>query len=151
MRSRRHKRSHANGALPFVDPIFADAMVPHRARGALRDERKEKPDHKTMQLCRAAERALSLALAGECGDDVLRLLYVASVLPAPDASRLLVCVVLPRGSNDAVTMEDVLSRLARVHGLLRASVARAVTRKRAPELTFLPSREPHEGEGEVTP
>src|SRR5688572_22062729 len=127
MKSRRHKRSRANGALPFVDPIFADAMVPHRARGALRDERKEKPDHKTMQLCRAAERALSLALAGECGDDVLRLLYVASVLPAPDASRLLVCVVLPRGSDD-VTMEDVLARLSRVQGLLRASVARAVTR-----------------------
>ena len=150
MRSRKRKRSRASGALPFVDPFFADAMIPHRARGAARAERKEKPDHKRMQLCRAAERALGLALAGECGDDVLRSLRVASVLPAPDASRLLVCVVLPRAS-DVVTIEDVLSRLARVQGLLRASVARAVTRKRAPELTFLPSREPVAAAGEVTP
>lgn len=145
----RRNRSRANGALPFVDPVFADAMVPHRAPGAARAERKEKPDHKAMQVCRAAQRALSLALAGECDDDVLRSLYVASVVPAPDASRLLVCVVLPRDSD--VPIEEVLSRLARVHGLLRAAVARAVTRKRAPELTFLPSREHWEVEGEVTP
>lgn len=71
-----------------------------------------------MQVCRQAQRALSLALAGECHDDVLRSLYVTSVLPAPDASRLLVCVVLPRGSD--TTLEDVLSRLARLNGLLRS-------------------------------
>ena len=135
----RRKRSRASGALPFVDPIFADAMVPHRARGAARDEREGKPDHKTMQVCRAAQRALSLALGGECDDDVLRSMYVQSVLPAPDASRLLVCVVLPR--DVTATTEDVLARLARVHGLLRSAVARAVTRKRAPELSFLPTRE----------
>ena len=135
----RSKRSRANGALPFVDPIFADAMVPHRARGAARDERREKPDHKAMQVCRAAQRALSLSLGGECDDDVLRSLYVESVLPAPDASRLLVCVVIPR-DVDAAT-EDVLARLQRVGGLLRSAVARAVTRKRAPELSFMPTRE----------
>ena len=135
----RPKRSRADGALPFVDPIFADAMVPHRARGAARDERKEKPDHKAMQVCRAAQRALGLALGGECDDDVLRSLYVESVLPAPDASRLLVCVVIPRDVD--ATIADVLARLERVHGLLRSAVARAVTRKRAPELSFLPTRE----------
>ncbi len=143
----RPKRSRANGALPFVDPIFADAMVPHRARGAAREERKEKPDHKAMQVCRAAQRALSLALAGECDDDVLRSLYVESVLPAPDASRLLVCVVIPRGVN--VSIDEVLARLERVHGLMRSAVARSVTRKRAPELSFLPTRE--HAEPEVTP
>ena len=135
----RPKRSRANGALPFVDPTFADAMVPHRARGASRDARMEKPDHKAMQVCRAAQRALGLALGGECDDDVLRALYVESVLPAPDASRLLVCVVVPRDVD--ATIEDVLARLERVHGLLRSTVARAVTRKRAPELSFLPTRE----------
>ncbi len=143
----RPNRSRANGALPFVDPIFADAMIPHRARGASREERKEKPDHKAMQVCRAAQRALSLALAGECDDDVLRSLYVESVLPAPDASRLLVCVVIPRGVN--VSIEEVLARLERVHGLMRSAVARSVTRKRAPELSFLPTRE--YAEPEVTP
>jgi ribosome-binding factor A len=135
----RKKRSRSNGALPFVDPIFADAMVPHRARAASRDGREGKPDHKAMQVCRAAQRALSLALGGECDDDVLRSLYVESVLPAPDASRLLVCVVVPRDA--AATTEDVLARLARVHGLLRSAVARTVTRRRAPELSFLPTRE----------
>ena len=143
----RPKRLRANGALPFVDPIFADAMVPHRARSASREERKEKTDDKAMQVCRAAQRALSLALAGECDDDVLRSLYVESVLPAPDASRLLVCVVMPRGVDASI--EDVLARLERVHGLLRSAVARSVTRKRAPELSFLPTRE--YAEPEVNP
>jgi ribosome-binding factor A len=126
--------------LPFVDPAFAEAMNPHRSRRAAREERKEKPDHKTMQLCCQAQRALTLALAGECDDDVLRLLYVAEVLPAPDASRLLVRVELPRGAGD-VSIVHLLERLSCVQGLLRNAVARAITRKRAPELTFLPTRE----------
>ena len=144
MRSRR-KRSRTGGALPFVDPVFAEAMNPHRSRRAGREQREEKPDHKIMQLCRQAQRALTLALAGECDDDVLRLLYVAEVLPAPDASRLLVRVELPRGAGE-VSIVDLLERLSRVQGTLRKAVASAITRKRAPELTFLPTRE-----SEVTP
>ena len=104
-----------------------------------------KRDHKTAQLCRQVFRAVSLALA-ECGDDVLRELIVHEVAPAPDASRLLVRVGFSASVADVTGVADVLGRLARASGFLRREVAIAITRKRAPELTFLPTRG-----SEVTP
>ncbi len=133
---KRGKRSRANGDLPFVDPVFAESMSARRGGGS---RENAKPDYKALQVCRQAQQALSLALAGECNDDLLRSLYVESVEPAPDASRLLVFVVVP--SHLGVGVEEVLSRLADVHGLLRSAVARAISRKRAPELSFVPTRE----------
>src|SRR5439155_5281464 len=50
-----------------------------------------KHDRKTRQLCRQAQRALMLALAG-CGDPVLQSVCIQAVEPAPDASRLRVIV-----------------------------------------------------------
>jgi len=90
-------------------------------------------DQKTAQLCRQVFRALSLAL-GNCADDIVRDLVPHDVTPAPNASRLLVRVGLPAG----VTPADALARLAQVGGFLRSEVAAAITRKRAPELLFLP-------------
>ena len=46
---------------------------------------------KDLQLCRQVADTLSLAL-GDCGDDCLRDLHVVRVVPAPDASQLLVIV-----------------------------------------------------------
>ena len=73
------------------------------------------PDEKTMRLCRQVERALSMTLPGECGDEVLSDLSVISVTPAPGASRLLVTVMLPKGAD----VLDVLQRLDRARGFLR--------------------------------
>ena len=136
-KSHRRRAGRAGGdGLPFVDPVFLEELSGRSEQA--KTFRRQKSDHKTMQLCRQAERAISLALTGECDDDVLRALYVESVTPAPDASRLLVQVVVGRSAGEGVTMQDVLQRLERVTGLLRAAVAQAVTRKRAPELTFVP-------------
>jgi hypothetical protein len=44
---------------------------------------------KDLQLCRQVAETLQLVL-GDCGDDVLRDLHVVRVVPAPDASQLLV-------------------------------------------------------------
>ena len=142
---RRHKssRHRAGGALQPVDPLFAEELTGRRAGG--RDRRSNSRNlHKTLQLCRQAQRALSLALAGACDDDVLRSLYVAAVVPAPDASRLLVQLVVP--TRVQASPAEVLRRIERVRSLLRAEVAAAITRKRAPELTFFPG-----GEGQVSP
>jgi len=89
-----------------------------------------------MQLCRQAQRALSLALAGDVHDDVLRWLYVDAVLPGPDATQLLVRLVIPRTARE-LPADDILARLSRVHGILRHAVTEAITRKRAPELSFI--------------
>jgi hypothetical protein len=89
---------------------------------------------KTLQLCREAERTLSAVLGGECDDDVLRELIVASVVPAPSAGRLLVTVVLP--DSALVSRAEALERLLGVSGRLRAELAASVRRRKAPELAF---------------
>lgn len=128
----RNGRKNAGAWPASVDPAFAEAL--EGSRSSRRGERCAKQEQKAMQLCRQVQRVLNLTLAGECGDDLLRDLYVAEVLPAPDAGHLLVRVVVPDGAG----MVEVLQRLERVSAKLRAEVARAITRKRAPELSFIP-------------
>jgi ribosome-binding factor A len=89
---------------------------------------------KTLQLCREAERTLSAVLAGECDDDLLRELSVLSVVPAPNAGRLLVTVVVPTSAG--VPVEEALRRLLRASGQLRGELAAAVSRRKTPELAF---------------
>ena len=128
---------------PF-DADFLDNLSGRRRSGRGGGGRQSRGQQKALQLCRQAHRALSLTLAGECDDDVLRSMYVESVTPAPDATHLLVRVVIPAGATHA-RADDVRDRLQRVQGVLRRAVAEAVTRKRAPELTFIVVPEvPHE-------
>jgi len=90
-------------------------------------------DRKTLQLCRQVQRALMLALAGECGDDLLRDVSVDSVDPAGGAGHLLVRVNVPRDMQ----MLEVLARLNSRSGQLRAIVAGSICRKRVPMLSFI--------------
>ena len=90
---------------------------------------------KNGQLCRQVAETLSLVLAGEFDDARLHNLQVISVEPAPDASQLLVTVGFD-GMLDQATVAAIQARLARVAGRLRFEVAAAITRKRAPRLTF---------------
>lgn len=112
----------------------------------LSDPRRRKARHKDQQLCRQVSQTLGLALAG-CGDALLRDLYVADVIPAPDAGRLLVSVSAmsgltssesdqPRDVMSAEQMSQILGRLQGAAPMLRREVACAITRKRAPELLF---------------
>ena len=126
-------RRRQRGTPPYVDPAFAEQLS---AGVGVRSRSSEKADYKTSQLCRQVERALSLALGGECNDDLLRELLVESVVPFPNASRLLVRVVVPTHSAD-VPLVKVIERLNRAAPLLRGLVAQAITRKRAPEFSFI--------------
>jgi ribosome-binding factor A len=90
-------------------------------------------DRKTLQLCRQVQRALILALAGECEDDFLRDVSVDSVVPAGGAGHLLVMVSVP-GHLKAT---EILARLNDRAGRLRAIVAAAICRKRVPMLSFV--------------
>lgn len=89
-----------------------DGQEPRR-RDRPRDERG---DIRDLRLCGEVARILSLSL-----DDVL----VERVEPAPDATRLRVWV----------RPED-LDRIERQRLRLRAAVAAAIRRKRAPDLIF---------------
>jgi ribosome-binding factor A len=92
-------------------------------------------ERKAQQLCRQVQRALNLAFAhGQVGDDVDGL-FVEGVLPAPDCGRLLVHVLVPANYSVA----DAISALRRDAPRLRSEVATAISRKRAPELFFVPA------------
>ena len=100
---------------------------------------KEQPsqvkNRKALQLCAQVRRTLGLILGGETADELLRDLYVESVLPAPNASRLLVTVrrtTLP----ESVTPEEVLIRLQQAYSHLRREIAATIHRRRTPELIF---------------
>lgn len=62
-------------------------------------------------------------------------LFVDEVTPAPDCAHLLVHVVVPADYS----VEEVLRALRQDAPRLRSHVAMAITRKRAPELSFVPA------------
>ena len=94
--------------------------------------RQRHREHKTLQLCRQVQRALNLALADL--PDALGAVFASDVVPAPDCGHLLVYVDMPADR----ALADVLSELRALTPRLRAEVARSITRKRAPELSFVP-------------
>ena len=130
----RNRRLRASS--PYVDPDFAHALGDrgHGLSHGRQDERK------TQQFCRQVQRALNLALADRYEDDGLNEVFVDEVTPAPDCGHLLVHVVIP--VDRSVT--EALGALRRDAPRLRSEVAMAITRKRAPELSFVPAF-PEEG------
>lgn len=95
-----------------------------------RHSHRRQQDNKLGQLCRQVQRVVSLSLSGESHDGALSELCVHSVVPAPDAGRLLVLVYFanPRA---AIPLMDLLQRLDNANPWLRREVARAIVRKRA--------------------
>jgi ribosome-binding factor A len=126
----KHNRGEASSA---VDPDFAEAL--EEEDGGKRDSASRRAEHKTRQLCRQVQRALNLALAERGLDLGLEELYVDEVTPAAGYGRLLVHFVAP----PSLSLPDVLASLGRMAPRLRAEVARAISRKHAPELSFIPA------------
>lgn len=95
-------------------------------------DRRGRRGHKDLQVCRQVHDVLSLALA-ELADPVIDELVLATVTPAPNASRVLVTLVPSHAALDAV---EALARLADHVEDLREEVAAEVCRRRVPELVF---------------
>jgi hypothetical protein len=115
------------------DALFERALMGEEvSQGRLFDPRR---DRKTLQLCRQVERALASALAGGCGDEVLRDASVAAVEPLGGAGQLLVRLVLAEDAG--VDAAEVMARLAARTPRLRAVVAADICRKRVPMLAFV--------------
>jgi ribosome-binding factor A len=128
----KHRNRHSKGSADFVDPEFARALgggISDRFSSGRQAERKAR------QFCRQVQRALNLALADRHADDGLNDLFVENVSPAPDCGDLLVHVIVPAERPIA----EALSALRQDAPRLRSEVAAAVTRKRAPELSFVPA------------
>jgi ribosome-binding factor A len=125
----RHQRGGRRPSL--VDPEFADAF----AGAADHASSRRHAEHKAQQLCRQVQRALNLALADWPGADVVGDMFIDEVTPAPDCGHLLVHVVVP----PECPITEALSALRQDTPRLRSHVAMAITRKRAPELSFVPT------------
>jgi ribosome-binding factor A len=119
-----------------VDPreLARARMRQHRS---LRPPGEKEPSRHARQLGRQVAETLGAVLAGDAHDEVLSGLRVISVVPAPDATRLLVTVEpLPGAPASGLDPALLAARLERASGWLRSEVAAAITRKRAPLLTF---------------
>lgn len=90
---------------------------------------------KLRQLCKQVERALITALADDCHDTLLLDLMVHTVLPWPNASRLLVAVA-PCHPEAEIDRDRILEHLRAARGTLTDVVASAIHRKRTPQLCF---------------
>ncbi|MEP7353264.1 MAG: ribosome-binding factor A [Acidobacteriota bacterium] len=127
---RRHNRVQKNS--PFIDPDFAEALD---QGGSGNSSSGRQAQRKTEQFCRQVQRALNLALEDRSIGDGFDGLFVEAVLPVPDCGHLLVQVMVPSGFPVA----DAIGALRREAPRLRAEVASAISRKRAPELSFVPA------------
>ncbi len=124
--SRRSKESQ------LIDPDFAEALCGGESNSLSSGWQAQR---KAQQFCRQVQRALNLALTDRNASDGISGLFVEDVFPAPDCGRLLVHVLIPAGRPVA----DAVSALRRDAPRLRSEVAMAITRKRAPELFFIPA------------
>lgn len=115
-----------------MDQDFAEALYEAKSGSRSSDRQAQR---KAWQLCRQVQRALNLAIEGRNIHDGLAGLFVEDVTPAPDCGRLLVHVVFPANCR----LEEAMSALHRDAPRLRAEVAMAITRKRVPELSFVPA------------
>lgn len=88
---------------------------------------------KAQQLCAQVADTLHQVF-GESADGVLQSLAVVEVRPAPDATKLLVLVAPAVGAE--VDADEAIAALAHAGTWLRGEVAKAITRKRAPQLVF---------------
>jgi ribosome-binding factor A len=124
-------RDHRD-SLREIDAEFAAALDDEDDER--RQGRRRHSEYKTQQLCRQVQRALNLAMAARSAGGEVDAVFVSGVSPAPDCGHLLVQVVIPDGCSTT----DVLTELRASTPRLRAEVARSISRKRAPELSFVP-------------
>jgi len=119
----------------FCARVDAEDGVDPRDTVSRHDRSRRKQKRKAQQLCKQAYQTLAITLSGQCGDPILQDLSLIGVEATPDGSDLIVAVQLTT-LDGQVTVSEVLERLARVHGFLRSELAAAITRKRAPELSW---------------
>lgn len=124
---------HTRRGLPSIEEQdFAAALHEEGHKDRPTDSRSA---HKTSQLCRQVQRALNLGLAELGADPILDQVFIELVTPAPGCAHLLAHFVTPADRS----VSEVLSSLSPIMGRLRAQVARAISRKQTPELSFVPA------------
>lgn len=114
----------------LIDSEFEKALeeTEHRQR-----DRGRRIEQKTQQLCRQVQRALNLAVVGQFAGGVLGDMFVVDVSAATGSGHLVAHVAVPAGQSVSATLRE----LRHCTPQLRAIVAAYISRKRAPELSFV--------------
>ena len=86
-------------------------------------------------LCRQVQRTLMLAL-GELDGVDLTDLSIGEVHPAPNAGHLVVEVLVASSATEPASV--LIARLSALTPRLRHLLAQSISRKRVPELSFVP-------------
>lgn len=131
MNTRRNARAEGLAAELHAD----DGVDPRTAFTRMTSDGQTNA-RKSLQLCKAAARALRAALACDCGDALLNELEVVAVETDGRAMHLRVTVQLAAATTD-MDRGVAAQRLAALTGFLRSAVAAAINRRRAPELRFV--------------
>lgn len=129
----KQRPSHSRRGYQPCESMGADDGMD--ARDLFRGSSRKKSHHKAHQLCRQVMETINYLLAGDLCDVRLHQIMVDSVMPAPDASRLLVSVRLTDVHPDSDLLE-IQAALQGASGLIRCEVAGVIQRKKAPELVF---------------
>jgi ribosome-binding factor A len=130
MKSKKRSREQILSCCSNIGPD--DGVDP---KTFFRKSGRKKTNRKALQMCGEIAQTISQVLAWESSDDLLRSLEVHSVVPAPDSTRVLVTVYVPRAMKN-VNDAQVEARLVSCRGKLRTEAAAAIHRKRVPELAF---------------
>lgn len=126
----KRKPSRKNFETMCGQPGPEDGLDP---RDYFKPTRSRRDTRKDWQLCRQVFETLNYVLSGDSHDEVLQGLLVSEVIPAPDATRLLVSV---QSLDAGVDPTAILHGLQLAMGRLRAEVARSISRRKVPELAF---------------
>lgn len=130
------KRKNKNDLRALCAEVHEDDGVDPRIIKRRRQSSEDRnQNRKTLQLCKQVSRALSMTLAGDCGDAMLREVEIVRVEPAPNSGRLAVVVRLGL-TTEAQTHRAALQRLQLAESFLRSQIAASITRKHVPELVF---------------
>lgn len=113
-----------------------------RHRNADQHAQRRKHAKKRAQLMHQIGQSVAMTLpelSAEHDDLELAGLYVHSVTPAPDASRLRItlCPLIPPTPDEPLDLLATQAKLERCRGALRAAIARDIHRKRTPELELV--------------
>lgn len=119
-----------NFASDLYDSEFEKALEETEHR---KTDRGRRIEQKTRQLCQQARRALNLALAAHSAGGALDGVFVIDVSAVAGCGRLVAHVAVPSGRS----VGDALTELRGRTPQLRAAVAGYISRKRAPELSFM--------------
>ncbi|MBL8899303.1 MAG: ribosome-binding factor A [Planctomycetes bacterium] len=127
-RSRARKHRARRGRLPVPAAEDLDLFFPSR-RASSHDEQRER---KSIQLAAQIEECVRELLERETRDESLQELSVLGAHVLPGAAHVAVVLRVPRRGELALWR----AKLERARGWLRTEIARAIHRKRTPELVF---------------